>query len=140
MVPGTDHFLYRKESAWARRLDNWGLSFSTVVTTMDTPNSEICWETGTHSCILCYPYLEMKANRKQTGVELSARTLECLGSSLPVGFRILEYPVVTPVFQQLFDSRDSFICVLISDRVTYKLQKICDVAFPENEEDINTSS
>ena len=30
-------------------------------------------------------------------------------------------------------------CCLLSDRVTYKLQMICDVTFPENENDVNVS-
>ena len=38
------------------------------VTKMDTPKSEIRWETGTHFCILCYPYYKMKGDRKQARV------------------------------------------------------------------------
>lgn len=40
-----------------------------IVTKMDILKSEICWELGTHFCILCYSYHGMKPNRKQIKVE-----------------------------------------------------------------------
>ena len=80
------------------------------MTTTDTPKSENHWEMGTHFCILCYPSLEMKSNRKKTRVELTASTLKCL-HIIPVSQRISDIGVsilATTLLQETSGLTDSY--------------------------------